>query len=206
MHTSRSALFVRGFLSVTFLLLAACGPPTEENRPPEAVLGDDRSVRLGERVVLDASDSSDPDGDSLVYDWSLSQPDGSSSAFVVQGETARFTPDVAGSYVVTVTVSDGEFVSPPAEVTLTATEGPTGNRAPLADPGTERSVEIGTLVELDGTGVEFQQPTSRERRRADGRRDGDAELYAGRDGGLPAAPAGQRRRAERCEGPAGDGG
>jgi hypothetical protein len=54
--------------------------------------------------------------------------------------------------VVTVTVSDGEFVSPPAEVTLTATEGPTGNRAPLADPGTERSVEIGTLVELDGTG------------------------------------------------------
>ncbi|HEX7958285.1 MAG TPA: PKD domain-containing protein, partial [Terriglobales bacterium] len=55
---------------------------TSENTPPIANAGPARTVQLGASVDLDGSASSDADGQSLTYHWSLTPPAGSSAALV----------------------------------------------------------------------------------------------------------------------------
>src|SRR5262249_281373 len=46
------------------------------NRPPTAVIAEIAPCEIGERIVLDGSGSSDPDGDKLEYRWTkVSGPD-----------------------------------------------------------------------------------------------------------------------------------
>jgi hypothetical protein len=88
--------------------LGACG--VEANQPPEADAGDDVCVLFGDDIVLDGSDSSDPEGDPLTYEWVVSEgPDGSSATLGSSTEpTTSFNPDRLGDYVIELTVDDGE--------------------------------------------------------------------------------------------------
>jgi hypothetical protein len=92
------------------------------NRAPTANAGADRTVSVGQAASLDGSASSDPDGDPLTYQWTFtSRPAGSAAALT--GATAvapSFTPDVAGAYVISLTVNDGALSSAADSVTVTA--------------------------------------------------------------------------------------
>ena len=101
-------------------------PPTGGNTAPVARAGTSRTVAPGTVVTLDASASSDADGDTLSFAWTLTRPAGS-SAVLSGGTTATpgFTADVAGSYTATVTVSDGQ-AGASASVTITAQAPGTG--------------------------------------------------------------------------------
>ena len=94
------------------------------NVAPVATLGPDQSVTTGMLVYLDGSGSSDADNDALTYIWTLaSKPVGSASALSQNGPSANrpfFSADLAGTYVVTLTVSDGILVSATATVSITA--------------------------------------------------------------------------------------
>jgi hypothetical protein len=101
-------------------------PPAGGNMAPVARAGTSRTVAPGTAVTLDASASSDADGDTLTFAWTLTRPAGSSA--VLSGATTAtpgFTADVAGSYTATVTVSDGQAASS-ASVTITAQAPGTG--------------------------------------------------------------------------------
>jgi len=80
------------------------------NTAPTADAGDDITITLGETVNLDGGNSSDADNDPLSYSWELtSQPSGSSvSINNNENVQVQFTPDVAGSYTATLTVSDDD--------------------------------------------------------------------------------------------------
>jgi len=81
---------------------------------------------VGQEVVLDASASSDPDGDPLLFSWRfVSRPAGSQAALIDPGTAGpRFTPDLPGRYVLEVTVDDGFGGQASDQVTITATEDP----------------------------------------------------------------------------------
>lgn len=91
------------------------------NSAPVADAGPDQSVTTGTEVTLDGSGSSDADGDSLSYAWTLTAPNGSASVlFNATTVSPSFTIDVDGDYVVWLVVNDGSEVSIADTVTITA--------------------------------------------------------------------------------------
>ena len=126
------------------------------NQAPTADAGADSSGTTGSAVTLDASGSSDPDGDSLTYRWKmLSVPGGSgvwsNSIGDRDAATTSFTPDVAGTYVANVRVTDPSGETDEAQVTFTITAG-SGNQAPTADAGADGTGTTGTALTIDASG------------------------------------------------------
>jgi hypothetical protein len=78
-------------------------------------------VAPGTLVSLSGLTSSDANNDPLNYRWTLSRP-GVSVATLTGAQTASpgFTPDVAGTYVVTLIVNDGKVDSEVATLVITA--------------------------------------------------------------------------------------
>jgi len=80
-----------------------------DNSAPVANAGSDQNVTTGSLVALDGSGSSDADGDSLTYSWSItSAPEGSTAALsdaTIMNPT--ISPDVVGNYSIQLIVNDG---------------------------------------------------------------------------------------------------
>ena len=112
-----------GNFVLTEMIVTPAGSPL--NQPPVANAGSDQGGVVNETVQLDGSGSSDPDNDTLTYDWQLtSSPSGSVTSLLGASlENPTFVPDVAGDYVVQLIVNDGTVNSNPDQVTITATAG-----------------------------------------------------------------------------------
>ena len=80
------------------------------NSVPVANAGADQSLLVGQLVLLSGASSTDADNDAITYLWSfISIPDTSTvtldNAVIVN---PQFTTDVEGSYVLNLTVNDGQ--------------------------------------------------------------------------------------------------
>lgn len=105
-----------------------------KNTAPTANAGVDKSIVSGNPVKLDASDSHDPDNDELTYSWEVISLPTNSIIQLSSLSTAisSFTPDVPGTYVFSVTISDGNF-STSDSVTVRASEISTETAGVLCD-------------------------------------------------------------------------
>lgn len=97
----------------------------DTNSGPTANAGPDQTVTPGATVYLDGSGSTDPDGDPLVYLWTITTKPGGSGATLSDSGSSHptFVADLSGIYVVSLTVTDGETYSSADLVTITAESG-----------------------------------------------------------------------------------
>lgn len=121
------------------------------NDSPIANAGQDRRVLVGTILNLDGSDSSDPNGDILTYQWTIvSAPLGSSATINnPTSMTPIFMPDLPGIYTIQLVVNDGELDSDPDTVVITAIM---PNRNPVVNPGGPYTGTVGVPVQFDGSG------------------------------------------------------
>ncbi|WP_442483675.1 PKD domain-containing protein [Aeoliella sp. SH292] len=80
---------------------------------PVALAGEDVRVDLGNSVQLDGSDSFDPDnsGEGLTYAWRIVEGPGGGEFADSAAAATSFSADNAGTYLVELTVSDGQYQS-----------------------------------------------------------------------------------------------
>jgi N-acetylneuraminic acid mutarotase len=126
------------------------------NSAPAANAGPDQSVFSGATVTLDGSQSSDVNGDPTMFDWVLtSKPAGSTAALSnATSATPTFVADMAGTYIATLTVSDGQLSSAPDAVTITVAQSPWTADVSMPTPrGKVAAMTIGDLIYVLGGGT-----------------------------------------------------
>lgn len=110
------------------------------NLPPVANAGSDRSIQTLETAALDGNASSDPEGGSLSYVWTL---DGTQ---IATGPAPVVGPFNAGTHTITLTVTDDHGATASDDMVLTVL-----NRAPVAIAGPDRTANHAQTVALDGS-------------------------------------------------------
>ena len=125
------------------------------NNPPEANAGSNQEVDEFQLIQLDGSASSDPEDDasSLTYLWQRADDKDHYVTTLSDSNIANPTftvPEVDADteLIFQLTVTDSLGKSSDANVTISIIF----NKKPSADPGDRRSVDEGTLVQLDGSG------------------------------------------------------
>lgn len=112
----------------------------DANSAPTAAITADTLSGPAPLTVQFGSDSSDPEGDNLSHLWSFG--DGTSSTDVAPSH--QFVD--AGSYAVTLTVTDPSGASDTAETTVSATAPTSTDEAPAAPSGAAASVSGSTVT------------------------------------------------------------
>ena len=120
------------------------------NSLPVAKAGATQNVVVGTSVTLDGTASTDANGDSLTYKWSLLYKPTGSLASLASATSSKptFTADTVGTFVVSLVVNDGKADS--AEVSSTTVIAEALNAAPVANAGPAQTVLIGATVTLTG--------------------------------------------------------
>jgi hypothetical protein len=121
-----------------------------ENAAPVANAGTDQTVLIGSVVRLDGTKSTDANNDPLNVYWVFIDKPKGSSAILSSSTNAQpsFSPDIVGSYVLSLVVNDGKINSDPSTTRVTVF--PT-NQPPVAVPGVMQTVTTAGWIYLDGS-------------------------------------------------------
>ena len=122
---------------------------TTSNKAPVATLESERDITLNESTTLQCQQCSDPDGDTLSYNWQLQAKPVNSASQLTNNTSATpsIVADKEGDYVVVLTVSDGQLSSNQATSVLHASS----NKKPITLVTYETSITVDEQVLLDAS-------------------------------------------------------
>ena len=123
------------------------------NNAPVADAGINQSVAVGSTVNLDGSASFDVDGDALNYQWVFVAKPTASQITLSNATTdsATFTADVEGNFVLGLVVNDGQLDSSQSQIYISALA---ANTAPTLSPVGDQTVALGTTVNFNLTATD----------------------------------------------------
>jgi hypothetical protein len=106
------------------VVTVTANPKAVVNIPPVANAGPNQTINVGTTARLSGAASSDVNGDPLNYSWFfVSKPVGSSASLLFpQSISPTFTPDIAGTYIISLIVNDGKLNSQEATVIINVLE------------------------------------------------------------------------------------
>ena len=116
------------------------------NQPPISDPNGPYTGTTGQPVAFDGTGSSDPEGGNLSYAWDFGDGVGTGT-----GPTPNYTYATAGTYPVSLTVTDNGGLSDSANSTATIND-PGVNQPPTSDPNGPYTGTTGQPVAFDGTG------------------------------------------------------
>jgi len=99
------------------------GEAIQENRAPVIQFAD-QYVNVGTNVLISSASASDPDGDELIYEWSILNTPAKTAITGLTPEPSgglRFTPDQIGEFTVNLKVDDRRGGVASKSVTINAT-------------------------------------------------------------------------------------
>jgi PKD repeat protein len=122
------------------------------NEPPTAkITVAVTQVEVSKGITMDGSGSTDPDGDSLQFDWDFDETDGVDDW--VRGPAVVISWEKVGTYIVTLRVSDGKANAMAKRgIQVTAPEIP--NESPNADAGYDVVLSKGAQWTFHGSGAD----------------------------------------------------
>lgn len=124
---------------------------TENLAPTAVATADNVLVVVGSTVKVNGEGSSDPEGDTLHYAWTLMIPTTSHAVLdTPTAPTATFVADVVGNYSATLTVSDHLGAGMPDAVAITAVSAEDLAQAVIVDACTILSALSDTAVTTGG--------------------------------------------------------
>ncbi len=151
------------------VIIAGCMSTSSPNTQqlPTANAGADQKGKVGTLITLDGTKSSAPDDSALTYNWAFSAVPTNSTARLADQMSDRptFTPDKAGMYVLSLTVTDSAGVkSAPATTNVTAVPAEPMNTT-ITDIHASKTDDLylgdqvvmtGRLVDANGNGIPNQ--------------------------------------------------
>ena len=152
---------MRNFL-LAIILLSACTDKAEPepvviNEAPVANAGNDQIISADDGAILDGGGSYDPDGDALTYHWEFDSTPSGSTVDSMENPfpgnhgsfpSTTFNPDLAGTYVIGLTVTDPGGLSSDEDFVLVTVE---KGGLPLAIAGEDMNGTAGDSFTLDGS-------------------------------------------------------
>ncbi len=115
----------------------------KENLSPLAKAGTNLSIKFGENVTLDASKSTDSDGEIVAYEWKEENKLLSNSSSFSKKDFS------VGKHTITLTVTDNDGATDKDIVTVTVAK--EGNLAPIANAGADITITLGGTISLDAS-------------------------------------------------------
>ena len=122
-----------------------------KNASPIANAGVDQSIITNNTVYLNGSNTSDAEGNTIMYSWSItSKPSGSNaSIFNNTSVNPTFIPDLQGTYEITLNAKDIDNIGGGTYDTVIITA--IDDLIPTANAGIDQKVYIGENVTLDAS-------------------------------------------------------